>query len=172
MQVGGPPGTVDRDSLISVDFTIKFFGSTLPTSPATLDPSSLPCCHAKRKEGIKMHLLHHAPTCHCSRAATIAAGTAAVSASTAAACPILLIVACPRSFCCCLPPPYRLLPPLPPLKRLQQLSPLPSALVAIAIDLPPLHLLSSSPTSLIAVATRHCRCLSREGVAPQDWVCP
>jgi hypothetical protein len=38
---------------ISVNFTIKFLGSALPTSPATLDPSSpLPCRHAKRKEGI------------------------------------------------------------------------------------------------------------------------
>jgi hypothetical protein len=102
-----------------------------------------------------MHLLHRAPTCRRSRAATIAAGTAAVSASTAAACPISLIVACPRSFCCCLPPPYRLLLPLPPLKRLQRLSPSPSALVAVAIDLPPLHLPSLSPASLIAIATAH-----------------
>ncbi len=37
---------------ISVNFTLKFLGSTLPTSPATLDPSPLPRHHAKRKEGI------------------------------------------------------------------------------------------------------------------------
>ena len=80
---------------LCVNFTLKFLGSTLPTSPTTIDPSPLlPRCHAKRKEGIKMPLLHRAPTCHRSRAATIAAGMAAVTASTAAACPILLIVAC------------------------------------------------------------------------------
>jgi hypothetical protein len=38
---------------ISVNLTLKFLGSTLPISPATITPSPLlPHRHAKRKEGI------------------------------------------------------------------------------------------------------------------------